>query len=249
MISVVIPVFNGEATIARALDSALAQKTELEVIVVNDCSTDGTAEILKKYAADGRVRLLDNPSNLGVAESRNRGVDAALGEYVAFLDADDWWEEGKLAEQEELLAATGGVISSTARKLCCEKTGRDGQIIHVPPKVSYRSLLGHNSIACSSVVVRTEVAREFPMAHSEIHEDYLTWLKILKKYRVCYGVDKPYLNYSLSTVGKSGSKLHSAKMTFGVYRQTGLNFAASCICFAAYALHGVWNYYRPGRRF
>lgn len=246
MISVVIPVFNGEETIVRAVDSALAQQVSLEVIVINDCSTDRTAEILKKYTADGRVRLFENPSNLGVAETRNRGVAAARGEYVAFLDADDWWEEGKLAEQENLLTRTGGVVCSTARRLSCEETGKNGQIIHVPAKVTYRSLLGHNSIACSSVVIRTDVAREFPMAHSEIHEDYLTWLKILKKYKVCYGVDKPYLNYALSTVGKSGSKLHSAKMTFGVYRQAGLNFVASCVCFAAYALHGLWNYYRPG---
>lgn len=248
MISVVIPVFNGEKTIARAVDSALVQQVEMEVIVINDCSTDGTAQILEKYAVDSRVRLFTNSSNLGVAETRNRGVDAARGEYVAFLDADDWWEEGKLAEQESILANTGGVICSTARRLSCEGTGKDGQIIHVPAKVTYRSLLGHNSIACSSVVVRADVAREFPMAHSEIHEDYLTWLKILKKYRVCYGVDKPYLNYSLSTEGKSGSKLHSAKMTFGVYRQAGLNRVVSSVCFAAYALHGLWNYYRPVRR-
>jgi teichuronic acid biosynthesis glycosyltransferase TuaG len=248
MISVVIPVFNGEETIVRAVDSALRQQVSLEVIVINDCSTDRTAEILRRYDADGRVRLLDNPSNLGVAETRNRGVDAARGDYVAFLDADDWWEEGKLAEQERLLARTGGVICSTARRLCCKESGKNGQIIHVPEKVTYHSLLGHNSIACSSVVIRMDVAREFPMAHSEIHEDYLTWLKILKKYRVCYGIDKPYLNYSLSTVGKSGSKLHSAKMTFGVYRRAGLGLLASCLCFAAYALHGVWNYYRPRRK-
>ncbi|HCT92137.1 MAG TPA: glycosyl transferase family 2, partial [Lachnospiraceae bacterium] len=245
MISVVVPVFNGEETVARAVDSALAQQVELEVIVINDCSTDRTAEILRRYATDRRVRLFDNLSNLGVAESRNRGVDAARGEYVAFLDADDWWEEGKLVEQMNLLACTGGVICSTARKLFCEGSGKNGQIIHVPAKVTYHGLLGHNSIACSSVVIRTDVAREFPMAHSEIHEDYLTWLKILKKYRICYGVDKPYLNYSLSTVGKSGSKLHSARMTFGVYRQAGLNLVMSCFCFVAYALHGVWNYYRP----
>ena len=198
MISVVIPVFNGEKTIARAIDSALAQQVCLEVIVVDDCSTDRTAEILSAYKENDRVRLLTNPSNLGVAETRNLGIDAAKGEYVAFLDADDWWETGKLEAQQCLLERTGGVICSTARRLSCEEPGKNGQVIHVPAKVRYRSLLGHNSIACSSVVIRTDVAREFPMAHSEIHEDYLTWLKILKKYRVCYGVDVPYLNYSLS---------------------------------------------------
>ncbi len=100
-VSVVIPVFNGAATIAAAIDSAIAQEFagELEVIVVNDGSTDGTSSVLDAYR--GRVIVIDRV-NGGPAAARNAGVRASRGEYVAFLDADDIWMPNKL---EKTLAA------------------------------------------------------------------------------------------------------------------------------------------------
>lgn len=248
MISVVIPVYNGEKTVGRAVESALLQDVEKEILVMDDCSTDDTFKALAPYAEQGQIRYIRNEKNLGVAETRNRGVALAEGEYVAFLDADDCWLEGKLEAQLKLLKQTGDVICSTARQLCCPGSAKDGQIIHMPERVTYEELLGCNSIACSSVLMKTEVAREFPMTCDSVHEDYLTWLKVLKKYRTCSGIDVPYLQYSLSTTGKSGSKLHSARMTFGVYRKAGMSFPQSCGCFIRYAFHGVWNYYGPAKR-
>lgn len=100
-VSVIIPVFNGEATIAAAIDSALAQEFggDLEVIVVNDGSTDATLSVLEAYR--GRVTVLDR-ANGGPASARNVGVQASHGEYIAFLDADDIWMPRKL---EKTLAA------------------------------------------------------------------------------------------------------------------------------------------------
>src|SRR5260370_20951877 len=100
-VSVIIPVFNAADTIAAAIESALAQEFagELEVIVVNDGSTDATSSVLDAYR--GRVTVLDRV-NGGPAAARNAGVRAARGEYVAFLDADDIWMPGKL---EKTLAA------------------------------------------------------------------------------------------------------------------------------------------------
>lgn len=96
-VSVIIPVFNGAATIAAAIDSALAQEFdgELEVIVVNDGSTDATSCVLDAYR--GRVTVVDR-ANGGPAGARNAGVRASRGEYVAFLDADDIWMPRKLAK-------------------------------------------------------------------------------------------------------------------------------------------------------
>jgi hypothetical protein len=101
-VSVVIPVFNNEATVARAIESALAQELdgELEVVVVNDGSTDGTRARLDAYR--GRVMVLDR-ANGGQAAARNAGVHASHGEYIAFLDADDEWLEGKLQKAVAVL--------------------------------------------------------------------------------------------------------------------------------------------------
>ena len=89
-VSAIIPVFNGEATVAAAIDSALAQEFdgEVEVIVVNDGSTDATSSVLEAYR--GRMTVVDRV-NGGPAVARNAGVRASRGEYVAFLDADDIW--------------------------------------------------------------------------------------------------------------------------------------------------------------
>ena len=248
MISVVIPVYNGEKTVGRAVESALKQNVDKEILVIDDCSGDNTAMVLQPYVEKQQICYVRNEKNVGVAETRNRGVAMAKGEFVAFLDADDCWLEGKLEAQLKRLQETGDVICSTARRLCCPGSAKDGQIIHMPERITYQKLLGCNSIACSSVLMKTEVAREFPMACDAVHEDYLTWLKVLKKYHTCSGIDVPYLQYSLSTTGKSGSKLHSARMTFGVYRKAGMSFLQSVGCFIRYAFHGVWNYYGPAKR-
>jgi glycosyltransferase involved in cell wall biosynthesis len=109
-VSIVIPVFNNAATIARAIASVLAQRFDggkIEVIVVNDGSTDGSAEILRGFG--DRVRVIDQP-NRGAAAARNAGVAAAYGEYLAFLDADDAWLSHKLAATVPLLERNPAVV-------------------------------------------------------------------------------------------------------------------------------------------
>lgn len=242
LVSVVVPVYNGAETLPLALDSALKQEVDLEVLVVDDGSTDGTAAVMERYRDDPRVRYEKNQKNLGAAGSRNRGVAMARGKYVAFLDSDDCWAPGKLKKQLALLADTGSVLCCTGRELLTPQGNPTGRVIGVKPVISRRDLLGHNSINCSSVLLDASVAREFPMEHEDSHEDYITWLKILDRYGPAVGIDEPLLKYRLSSGGKSGSKLKSAAMTFRVYRYMGFGRVRSAVCFVSYALHGVCKY-------
>jgi glycosyltransferase involved in cell wall biosynthesis len=106
-VSVVIPAYERADVVGRAIDSALAQTvTDIEVVVVDDGSTDDTAAAVDGYE-DERVRLLVHETNRGVSAARNTGVDAATGEYVAFLDSDDEWLPRKLDRQLSTLAARG----------------------------------------------------------------------------------------------------------------------------------------------
>lgn len=248
MISVVIPSYNSADTLFQAIDSVLCQttKTPLEILVIDDNSTDETMEKMGRYGENDRVRYIRNETNLGASASRNRGVKLAKGEYVAFLDADDYWAPEKLEKQERAMAKTGDVLCCTGREVIQEKTAETSRIFSVPEKITYRKLLRGNVIGCSSVLAKRSVLLEFPMEKDECHEDYLDWLRILKKYGTACGVNEPLLKYRLSTTGKSGNKLHSAGMTYRVYRELGMGTMHSLCCFFCYAWNGVKKYYGNG---
>lgn len=242
LVSVVIPAYNCAESIAGAVNSALNQNVPLEVIVLNDCSPDNLDEAMSSYAENQAVRYVKNAQNMGAAGSRNRGVELAKGSYIAFLDSDDLWRDGKLSQQLMLLESTGTVLCCTARELMTPDGKCTGRVIPVKEEITYRDLLKHNSINCSSVLIRREAALEFPMEHEDSHEDYITWLKVLRKYGRAVGINEPLLLYRLSNTGKSGNKLKSAGMTFLAYRYMGFSLPKSLGCFCSYALHGAGKY-------
>lgn len=243
LISVIIPAYASAGVISRAIDSALAQDVALEVIVVNDGSPDDMDAAMARYEGNLAVTYVKNEKNLGPAESRNKGIELARGAFIAFLDADDYWAEGKLTKQLAALERDGTVLCATARELMRPDGASTGRVFPVPETVTYGTLLKHNCISCSSVLLRADVAREFPMHNADSHEDYIMWLEILRKYQKASGVNEALTKYTVSNTGKSGSKWKSAKMTFKVYRYMGFGLAKSCACFCSYAAHGVKKYY------
>ena len=104
-VSIIMPVYNASGTIRDAVDSVLRQTYQnYELIIIEDCSKDDSLSIVRSYEqADSRIRVIENPENKGVAFSRNAGVQAADGDYIALLDSDDVWLENKLEQQIELL--------------------------------------------------------------------------------------------------------------------------------------------------
>lgn len=244
VVSVIMPAYNCEKFIAKAIESVLVQNVSLELIILNDCATDGTERVIQQYLSDQRIRYVKNDRNMGVARTRNEGVRMAMGEYVAFLDSDDWWEREKLSKQLALIKKEKKVLCSTGRELVDINGNLTGREIPVKETISYSMMLKQNWINCSSVLLKRKVAEEFPMEHEDSHEDYITWLKILQKYQYACAINEPLLKYRLSSQGKSGSKLKSAKMTFKVYQYMGFSWWKSIGCFICYAWNGVRKYIR-----
>lgn len=242
LISVVMPAFRCADTIGVAVESVLTQDIPLELIVVNDCSPDNLDCVMELYRKHPAVRYVKNEANLGVAATRNRGVAMAKGEYVAFLDADDCWAAGKLRKQLRAMAESGAVLCSTARELMTPEGVLTGRVIPVKERITYGELLKHNAINCSSVLLRTDVARAHPMHHEDSHEDYIMWLEILREHDYACAVNEPLLKYRLTNTGKSGNKLKSAWMTFKVYRYMGYGWFRSLALFVRYACYGLWKY-------
>lgn len=243
MISVVIPAYNCKETIRTAIDSALQQDVLLELLVIDDGSVDSLDSVMKEYEQDDRVRYLKNEQNMGPSATRNRGVQLAKGEYIAFLDADDYWVEHKLSRQLSLLQQTNMVLCSTGRELITYEGKSMGREIAVKERITYHDLLRQNWINNSSVLVKREVLLEFPMESDDVHEDYLLWLKVLKKYGTVCAINEPLLKYRMSKNSKSGSKLKSAVMTYKTYRRLGMNHLQAARSFVSYAIAGVKKYY------
>jgi len=160
-VSTVIPAFNAQRFIERALKSALAQNVSgSEVIVVDDGSTDDTPNIVRRYAGHG-VRLITHPARSGVASARNTGIAAAAGEFIAFLDADDEWLPGKLHRQLEALRAHPEMKFISCRAVLIDEFGRDlGDIYHgaLPAQgyEAWRTLLRYPCVPTPGVLVRRE---------------------------------------------------------------------------------------------
>jgi glycosyltransferase involved in cell wall biosynthesis len=123
-VSVVIPTYNDEGTIAAAVDSALAQRFEakFEVIAVNDGSTDGTRAELAKFG--DRIRVIDQ-QNLGAAAARNAGIAAAAGEYIALLDGDDTWTEDKLTKTAPVLDRNPACVAVYSNVIQVDGAGKE----------------------------------------------------------------------------------------------------------------------------
>lgn len=241
-ISVIMPAYNAGRYIEQAIESVLMQKIALELIIIDDGSKDHTAECVEKYRNDSRVIFIQNQSNAGVAESRNLGIRRARGKYTAFLDADDWWVQDKLLQQYRKLEENGMVLCCTGRELRNADGSKTGKYIAVPERITYDMLLRTNYIPCSSVLLKTEVAREFYMCHDELHEDYILWLQVLKKYKEVCGIDQPLLMSRMSGGGKSRNKLKSARMQFGVYRYMKIPVYKAIFYFLSYMIYGVKKY-------
>jgi len=254
LISVVIPFRRYDRMIRKAIISAVNQeKVSVEIIVVEDGKGISEKEFIKrtgieKFCDTGRFKFVPMDKNEGPASARNRGVEAANGEYIAFLDADDWWQRDKLYKQLELYKSYQKVgelprFVYTGRVLCKPDGKSTGHVIFAPERIEYRDLLKHNSVNCSSVFMTRSVAMEYPMKRIKgTHEDYLCWLEILKAGGFAAGLKYPYLRYRLTRHSLSGNKLKSAVMTYRVYKYMDMPFTRRIKSFISYAIHGIFKY-------
>lgn len=244
LVSVVMPAYNAEKYIGQAIESVQKQTyTNWELIVVDDCSTDNTYEIVKEYSQkDFRIKLLKNQKNQGVSYTRKNGVEASAGEWIAFLDSDDAWHHEKLEKQLVCQKQYGAKLVFTASAFMNSEGKRLDWVLHVPQVIGYRKLLKQNLISNSSVLIEKKSYLECAVLADDIHEDFACWLKFLRQGNQAYGVGEPLLIYRLSATSKSGNKLKAAKMNWKTYRIIGLNNVQSAYYMMWYVVNSIFKY-------
>lgn len=206
MISIVIPLYNKERSIAKTLDCVLGQTwQDFEVVVVDDGSTDRSAEVVKR-CTDPRIRLISQ-KNAGVSAARNRGIAEARGEWVALLDADDEWEPDYLATQAALATAYPDCsVCATNYVFVSDDGSRRNTILHKLPFDSEDGELtnyfevaacSHPPIWTSATMARKEAFEAvggFPLGVKS-GEDLITWSRLACRYRIAYS-KKAYALYN-----------------------------------------------------
>lgn len=226
-ISIVLPVYNGEKTIASAIESVLKQTLrDIELIIVNDCSTDGTADIIQKYAlADDRVKIINNSQNMKLPRSLNIGFSCAQGEYYTWTSDDNLYKIDALEKMVLILEKDRSYDMVYSNY---ERIREDGKIIgrtelDAPEKLLYGNVIG----AC--FLYRSSIAEKVGSYDPNLFlaEDYDYWLRIYKNGKIRHIEETLYYYRE-----HSGSLTETRKTEIGLqtYRALEKNFLFLVSC-------------------
>ncbi|MCO7150876.1 glycosyltransferase family 2 protein [Vagococcus lutrae] len=237
-VSIIMPAYNSEKTIERALNSVVDQSySYFELIIINDNSVDNTLEIISRYT-DDRIKILTNSMNYGAAKSRNKGIEIASGQYIAFLDADDEWEVNKLEKQIMFMQENLYFFTFTGYKMI-DGNGKE-KMIDVPPKINYKGLLKNTIIACSTVIIDRNEIGNYYMPNVRRGQDTLTWLNILKNIPYAYGLNCKLTTYHKTKNSISSNKFIALQRTFhNYYKEENLGLLRSVFYFIFYIFNAI----------
>lgn len=210
----------------RAIQSVVGQEgCSLEIIVVDDGSTDGSRQVLKSLEEDTpMLQILYLEECQGAGAARNAGIEASSGEWIAFLDADDAWVDGKLARQIEYMEKHDAGFSCTQYERLCMATG-SRVLVQVPSIFNYHQALTCNPIGTSTVMIRSSMLGSFRFSFLRRRQDYLLWLTILKQGAVVHGAPFAGTVYSHGRSSSlSSNKLKSVKYNWKVLSALNVPF-------------------------
>ncbi len=185
LVSVITPSYNTARYISDTIESVLAQTyTNWEMIIVDDCSTDNTDEIVKPYLADSRIKYLKNKKNSGAAISRNYALREAKGRWIAFLDSDDLWLHDKLEKQIAFMEHNGYAFTFTDYRI--QLNGNWLPYVYTGPDVvTKRKMYNYCYFSTITVMYDANKIGLVQIADLRKNNDYAMWLKVIEK-SPCY---------------------------------------------------------------
>ena len=248
-VSIITPCFNAAEYLNTTYQALSAQTyTNWEWVVVDDCSTDNSVQILEELQkSDARVIIIQNKQNSGAAITRNNSLNCATGEYLAFLDADDLWMTNKLQEQVAFIEAHNHnfvyhnywTVDAKGQKI-------KEQIC--PPTVTAKSLLKFNPFATSSVMIKRDIIEKNNIRfkeHLRRRQDYLFWYDAITVAKEAQGMGSFLSHYRIfGSDSLSANKKKMAIIQWKLYREEfKLNIIMSSYYFICYAIHGIKKYF------
>ena len=223
-VSVIIPFYNSENYLEECINSVLNQTYKnFELILINDCSIDNSEKIVKSYIEKGHNIIYKKLSiNSGQGICRNLGIKLANGDYITFLDSDDFWSSDKIEKHLKFHEKKELKFSFTNIKIINEK----GCIILkrqtiIKSKVNYKSLLTNNYIPTSTVLINKALVSKYKFPNYRKKQDYILWLEILKKESIeAYFFDNCLTTYRKHKNQITNNKLKLIPLHFNILRRT-----------------------------
>lgn len=219
-VSIIIPVYNTEKFIGKTIESVLNQTYKnWEILIFNDKSKDNSLKIIKKYSKkDKRIKVVDSKENVGVVAARNKLIEIATGEFIAFLDADDYWKQNKLEKQIKFMLKNNALISCTEYTRVTEDEKEINDII-IKEIITYEDMLKNNYLGCLTVIYNANKLGKRYFKEREKNEDYVLWLEIVKETKIIFGLKENLAFYRVLNNSRSSNKIKAAKDRWNVYRK------------------------------
>lgn len=246
LISIIMPMYNAELYIEEAIRSCLNQTYQnIEILVVDDGSKDDSIKIVERISEqDARVKLFFTPYNQGPAMARNIGLENSSGEYITFLDSDDFIESNKLEKQIAFMLENN-VSMTHGNYSFCDLDGNKIKSITTSKKINYKILLRSNQFKIMTVLIKKEAISNLRFPKIK-HEDYAFFLDCLKCIEYSYLYDDGFdSNVRIGKVSVSSNKIKSAMWTFRLYfLQEKLGLLKSLYYFCHYAYNALLKHKR-----
>jgi len=240
LVSIVIPVYNAEKCISDTIASIRSQTYDnWEIIMVDDGSTDKSLEIMRTFLCDN-IKVLKGGGG-SAALARNKGIEAAEGRYIAFIDADDLWYPQKLEKQLEFMNKNEAAFSFTGYEFADEFGVSVNKVVQVPKTISYRQALKNTTIFTSTVIFDlSKISKDEIYMPNVKSEDTATWWRVLKSGVKGYGLNEGLTLYRRSAGTLSSNKVEAVRRIWNLYRNVeGLSVPYSSFCFCFWALRAV----------
>jgi teichuronic acid biosynthesis glycosyltransferase TuaG len=220
-VSVIVPAYNAEMTLANCLESILAQSYhDIEIVIIDDKSNDRTLDIARKYEEQYQsVIVIQSDANGGAGRARNLGIKAASGQYIAFLDADDFWYKDKITRQVGILETTDNYMVVSGYEI----VNSDGVLIserRPPAKIRYKDLLKFNCIGCLTVIYSVEKIGKHYFPTLRKRQDYALWLILAKLYGDIVSDNMISAKYMKQSGSLSANKFEMLKWNYMMFKNT-----------------------------
>lgn len=242
LVSIIMPSYNASRFIEESINSVLSQTyTNWELLIVDDCSKDNSVEIVQKFIKiNNRIKLFSLRENTGAAAARNVALECACGQYIAFLDSDDIWENKKLEKQLNFMHTNQYAFTFSEYYIMEENGRKTGNIIHVPFSLSYHQYLRNTIIGCLTVMIDRNIVGDFRMPLIKSSHDMALWLLIMKRGFKAYGLQDILAGYRLVSTSNTAKKWKAATDVWKVYRTIEHHsIFYSSFCFCNYAINAI----------